>query len=339
MTRAAPLLFLAACGNVTVGEQGNFEFQDLTVTADEGLFEGRDGLDLPLATGASMTVQVRKSGFGAVSLVGASTEDGGVLEVVSADGDEVVVRGVAPGTTKLLVQGQELEDSVEVDVADAARADLLPVRDGTLFQRFAPIGIDSAGYALRPAARFGLAAVLYADDETPLTGAAPVAWTFTEGVFEAEAYTRLANGAWLERVGGAGAQTVGVTLGDAALGSFDLTLLTANDPVSLRIYAADMATITPLDTLDVEAGTVLFGLLGFDAGNRVVIPGAAEEPTIEVLEGPANLITSPDYAPELFGLSVAACPGTGRIRVNFMGGAAEYTVAVTGEAPATCGAQ
>lgn len=105
-----------ACESKLTGNEGNFQF---SYTADDALLD----FNKPLAVGARLDMSVRDIETDTpVDLTDASLQDGAIMEVVSFNGDTVVLQAASAGNTLLNVEGTNangdlLTDSVNVRAA------------------------------------------------------------------------------------------------------------------------------------------------------------------------------------------------------------------------------
>lgn len=332
MTRMLPVLLLAACIDpnrpLTEGELGELEFVDLTQHADGGF--NTAGLGWPVAVGAEVNVGV----------YGWNEEDGQITaEIASGEGFEVArdvgvsvrLRAVGEGTARVhVVTDDGREDTFAVSASPLAAVELLRNGDADLFGLMVPASLADVGEAFLPGARAGLAALLFGVGDKRLTGELALPWEVAPEV-GVTPFTQIANGAWFT-TSTPGSYSIGAGFG--AAWTFDF--LAADAPLTLKLYESSYDPLVELTGITAPSGLVLVGAGLFDADGRLVRTADDAAVELELIDGPANLLTNPGYSAVLLGFSALACPGTGHVRVTLAGASVEVPVEITGEAAPDC---
>ena len=110
---ATLVVFLLACSSSLTGNEGNFQF---SYAADDRVTD----FNKPIAVGARLDIEVRDVGAQLpVELLSATTDDAGVLSVVSFADHRITLAGVGEGSGLLSVEGttatgETLTDSVNM---------------------------------------------------------------------------------------------------------------------------------------------------------------------------------------------------------------------------------
>lgn len=332
MPRPLPLLLsLAACINTdnppTEGERGELRFTDETEHVDGGF--GASGLGWAVAVGAEIDVGV----------YGWSEEDGEIaaaltageaFELVRDIGVTIRLRAVSAGESTLHVIADDArEDEVVIAAAELDAVELVRAGDAELLGLITPDGLADVEEAFLPGARMGLAAKLFGSGER-LTGDISLPWSVDPNV-QVTPFEYIANGAWFS------SQVPGDYLVDAGSGStWPMSVLPPDAPLTLKLYEPTYDPLVELSRIEGPAGLILIGAGLFDAGGRFVRTHDEVDLSIEILDGPANLLGSATWSAELLGFSALACPGTGTARVTLAGASVELPVTIRGEAVDGC---
>lgn len=329
MTRLLPLLLLAACIDTsrppTEGTNGELRFTDLTNHVGGGF--GAAGLGWAVAVGAEIDVGV----YGWTEddgEIAAGLPSGTAFELVRDIGVSVRLRAVEAGESTLHVIADDgREDEVVVKAAALDAVELVRTGDADLLSLITPAELADVGEAFLPGARAGLAAELYGGGER-LTGEIVLDWP---EVLHPEPFRSIANGAWLT-LGAAGSYPVDLGFGPAW--TFDV--LPAEAPLTLTLYEPSYDPLVELTSITGAPGLLLIGLGVFDDQGRLVRTADDQTMEVEVLDGPADLLSGATYAPGLLGFTVNACPGTGTARIHLGAATLDVPVEITGEPVTGC---
>lgn len=325
MTRTLSLFSLAliACGTSGKGELGLIAFQDLQIDADDLLTSS--AVDRAFAVDSLAQIGILVPDVDTMMPLSVEVLDTDVFQVVE-DGPVILLRAVGVGDTMLEVMGSDgTFDRLRIEAAEIGTVELVPTRDAHWIDDYAPSSIIHSGFAIRPGAAMGLAAELYDPSGSRISGSDVLTFS-SDADLSFDTMNVVANGAVMTAGLTADGETTVIT--DYG-GSFDLTLIDAEAPVSLTLYTPEPDEPVEIEEITGESGTFLIGALLFDDDAHLVIAAEDAEMTSVVVDGPADLFTMRGYSQEFYGFAATGCPGTGIVRLIYGGATREVPVTIT----------
>ncbi|MEL6177728.1 MAG: hypothetical protein AAFS10_02185 [Myxococcota bacterium] len=283
-TVALASLAMACEPQGTEGEEGKFNFQDLTPQPDVDLGGGSRQVDRPMAVGSTMRVGVT----GASTVASAQSSDLTIFRVAQIQDTRVSLEGLAPGTAHLEVTGDDgTTNRIVIEVSAIANTELhlLPWRPDNLDQR--PQDLYPT-MAMLPNAIVDLSVIYVDDNGSPLSGSGLHTWAMDAEGMAASLDTKEGGDIATLRSGEI-TGTLQLTFGDQTL------------PIDVidesAITALELFIPIPGDGLTLENGVleivedrfVLLGIAGLDASGRYVI-GAGSSSASATEEGDAGLL-------------------------------------------------
>lgn len=269
---------LAAC-DFTEGEEGNLTFRDMTL--------GDVDLDDNIATGATLVVNVSCVGCPNDDVTDAWSSDPNVLEVVSFAGDEVTVRGLAPGAADLEVRVGSTSDRVRLSVEDAVDASIRLMPWPSLAEL--PTTLWDAGFASLPDTSFEVRAFPRDAGGQRTTGFGAVTWTVDGDATVSDQEARSSDTVVLTAGPQPGTFTLTPSLGEP----LTIETVAVSDVASVSLYSAasDGVVLDDGDTLTMEADeSLILHLSAFTADGAYVAGDGGEPATFELGQGAEGLL-------------------------------------------------
>lgn len=265
--------------------------------ASSGGCSGEEDLKRPVAVGARLDVNVRRDGD-AVEVVDIFVDDA-VFEVESP-GNPIGLRAVAPGVTELVVFDDLMtRGAADLEVREIASAAvsgwaLTPYNFDSALEEPNPEGRDALvaeGYALLPDGELRLTVDLMDESGATLGGYGAAGWTSDEAMVTLAAAEARSDDVLVTPAGGTGTTTITTVAG----GSFVVTLLGADDPLSVDVYQP--GTGVRGGPIDVGVGeTVVAVGVVFDADGRFVV---GDGPATATLDQGIVAIVPPPWGDEI----------------------------------------
>lgn len=326
--RGLVLVTTLLAGCFTTGEDGNFNFGDGN---EEGDFD--PGIDRPIGVGGVVHLTVGSAGASVEAPLRVFTEDLSVLQVEGVNGLTIDVRAIGEGTSAITVEDAN-------GVSDRITLETAVVRAATV----EPYNLDVFGVL---AATEGLSVVAgdvvtllgtpFDEGGRALTGDGLFAWASDPADAVSFAAVDGVDHRSVATVSGTGAATV--TAG--YLSTYDL--MRRGDDEGLRVRHVADGGLETVTSLELAGGTGVSTLLVVaDDADRLVWAGVETfDVDLEVLEGPETLAAAAVYSPLSYGPALNLCPGSGRIRLSWLGVSTEVDLVVTQPAegialPPTC---
>jgi hypothetical protein len=321
------LVALAGCkiyGGEKKGQSGRLGFYEPNDYAADRTTSAV-GFERPIALGARADAWVLAPGIGSL---GSATVDDPAIVSVSLAIYPIVLRGLAEGTTTLRVSTSTASDSLALTVVrpDGARL-WAPTAETTSFA--VPDSFFGKGAALRSGASVSVAAEPLAGTR-PLLGFDLFQWSVDPPLLSHAPDGRTVNTRRFTALGMGGVATVSTQFG----GSFPIVTLSNSEVPTLTIYRAALppnrpTAITALEPQDIEG----FLLGASDVAGHYVVPGPQDDAQFaaDVSSGSVMLLEAKLRGRQV---SLRACPGSGTLRIRYLGAELSIPVEVTAEAAA-----
>lgn len=248
---------------------------------------GASTLERAMAVGAEMVVRVNCPACAAPSVTHAFSSDPGVFEVVSRSGDEVTLRGVAPGAAELRVEVANVTDRVTVlvDAIADASVRLEPWPDWSPL----PTSLWETGFAMLAGSDIEARAFPRDDNGERLTGFGAITWASAGGAtVEAVAEQR----ADIVRVTALADAEPEITLTPSAGPAQSIGVVTAADVASLEL--AVMGEGAPTIIQDAET-------LAMDPNDSIIVHLVARDAAGTFIAGPGETLATLEMSETLAG--------------------------------------
>jgi hypothetical protein len=345
------ILFLSAC--FVAGEKGHISFDDankypiqmdMKVTWDDRTFNPNVGVGAEITFEPGKTlggVFATQTHVDGATVYHAVVSDPDIFQILGNDSEEITLRAKKAGNIILTIESNDgLFDYIELTAVDIMELRLLVRSDRTYFTGWG-FGepFTEKGLAVMPGASFEAGIQPLDKDGKWLSGVLPMHW---DGTNTAMVDSEFANAMSFETLGGDPQITALVNVdGEEIFLPLGIPEVVELEKLHLGIfnYMDFLGThqminiVNDTDTLVVEEGPVFRTIYLMDDEGHLVIPSEVGSIEVSVLQGPECLVQdNPNPIEGLAALNLThfhACPGSGVIRISYLGVEREIMFEVT----------